>query len=82
MAGMFKKLGALAVAAEGARRYAQKNPDKAGKLLDQAAQFVDKQTKGKYSGQIRGATQKAKGAAGIHDRRGYGEPPPGPYERA
>lgn len=72
MAGLFKKLGALAGAAEAARRYAKKNPDKAGKFVDQAAQFVDKQTKGKYSGQIQGAAQKAKGAAGIHGQQGRG----------
>jgi hypothetical protein len=98
MAGMFKKLGALAGAAEAARRYARKNPDKAGKFVDQAAQFVDKQTKGKYSGQIHGAAQKAKGAAGIHGqqgprgpRQGYGQqgygqgptdPPTAPYRGA
>ena len=74
MAGMIKKLGALAAAAEAARRYARKNPDKAGKYLDQAAEFVDKQTKGRYSGQIKGAAQKAKGAAGIHGQPGYGQP--------
>lgn len=69
---MFKKLAALAGAAEAARRYARKNPDKAGKLVDQAAQFVDKQTKGKYRGQINGAVRKAKGAAGIPTSPGYG----------
>ncbi|GAA4687581.1 hypothetical protein GCM10023215_24090 [Pseudonocardia yuanmonensis] len=75
MAGLFKKLGALAGAAEAARRYARKNPEQAGKYLDQAARFVDKQTKGKYSGQIHGVAQKAKGVAGIHDRtQGYGHP--------
>jgi hypothetical protein len=62
---LFRKLTALAGAAEAARRYAKKNPDKAGKLVDQAARFVDKQTKGKYKGQIDGAVRKAKGAAGI-----------------
>jgi len=77
MAGMFKKLAVLAGAAEAARRYAQKNPDQAAKYLDQAAGFVDKQTKGKYSGQIKGAADKAKNAAGI-PRRGYGEPPTTP----
>ncbi|MFR9805784.1 antitoxin [Pseudonocardia sp. RS010] len=75
MAGLIRKLGALAGAAEAARRYARKNPDQAGRFVDQAAQFVDKQTKGKYSGQIQGVAQKAKGVAGIQDRRqGYGHP--------
>ncbi len=62
---MFRKLATLATAAEAARRYAKKNPDKASKYVDQAAQFLDKQTKGKYSGQISGVVSKAKGAAGI-----------------
>jgi len=69
---LFKKLATLATAAEAARRYAKKNPDKAAKYLDQAAQFVDKQTKGRYSGQISGAAKKAKGAAGIRETPGYG----------
>ncbi|MCU1665572.1 MAG: hypothetical protein QOI36_500 [Pseudonocardiales bacterium] len=62
---LFRKLATLATVAEAARRYAKSNPDKAAKYLDQAAQFVDKQTKGKYSGQISGAAQKAKSVAGI-----------------
>jgi len=69
---LFKRLAMLATAAEAARRYAKSNPDKAGKYLDQAASFVDKQTKGKYSGQIRGATDKAKGFAGIRHAPGHG----------
>jgi hypothetical protein len=72
---MMRKLTALAGAAEAARRYAKKNPDKAGKILDQAAQFVDKQTKGKYSGQISSAARKVKDVAGVpQPRPGYGAP--------
>ncbi|MHA6623857.1 antitoxin [Pseudonocardia sichuanensis] len=67
-----RRLAMLATAAEAARRYAKSNPDKASKYLDQAASFVDKQTKGKYSGQIRGATDKAKGFAGIRQTPGHG----------
>lgn len=89
---LFRRLTALAGAAEVARRYARKNPDKAGKFVDQAAAFVDKQTKGKYSNQIRGAVGKAKGAAGLPSHGGtqgydsnagygqhpgYGQSPPG-----
>ena len=59
------KLAVLAAAAAAAGRYAKKNPEQTAKFVDQAAQFVDKQTKGKYSGQITGAAQKAKSAAGI-----------------
>jgi antitoxin protein of toxin-antitoxin system len=69
---LIKRLALLATAAEAARRYAKSNPDKAAKYLDQAAAFVDKQTKGKYSGQIRGAADKAKGLAGIRQTPGYG----------
>jgi hypothetical protein len=60
-----KNLAALAAAVEAGRRYARNNPDKAGKYVDQAAAFVDKQTKGKYSGQIDGVVSKVKGAAGL-----------------
>jgi len=63
---MMRKLAMLAAAAEAARRYAKKNPAQASKYVDQAADFVDKQTKGKYHGQINGAAQKAKSAAGIN----------------
>ncbi|AEA28699.1 antitoxin [Pseudonocardia benzenivorans] len=63
--GLMKKLAVIGGAAEAARRYARKNPDKAGRYVDQAAEFVDKQTKGKYKGQISGVAGKVKGAAGI-----------------
>lgn len=69
---LFKKLATLATAAEAARRYAKKNPDKAAKYLDRAARFVDKQTKGKYAGQISGVAKKAKGAAGIRETPPFG----------
>ncbi|MDN5860179.1 MAG: antitoxin [Pseudonocardia sp.] len=68
---MLRKLATLATAAEVARRYARSNPEAAGRYLDQAAAFVDKQTKGKYSSTITGAAHKVKGAAGIPD-----SPPP------
>lgn len=69
---LFRKLATLATAAEAARRYAKSNPDKAGKYLDQAAAFVDKQTKGKYRTQIDGVAKKAKSAAGIPASPGFG----------
>lgn len=73
---LLRKLTALAGAAEAARRYARSHPDQAGKMLDKAAQFVDTQTKGKYTNQISGATRKAKDAAGI-PQPGYGYGAPG-----
>jgi hypothetical protein len=60
-----KNLAALVAAVEAARRYARSNPDKAAQYIDQAAEFVDKQTKGKYHGQIEGVVSKVKGAAGL-----------------
>ncbi|RZT89167.1 antitoxin protein of toxin-antitoxin system [Pseudonocardia sediminis] len=79
---LFRRLTALAGAAEAARRYARSHPDQAGKALDKAAQFVDKQTKGKYTNQISGAARKAKDVAGIpQPGYGYGAPgttPPAP----
>lgn len=62
---MIRKLATLGAAAEAARRYARKNPDQASRYLDQAAAFVDKQTKGKYSSKINDAARRVKGAAGI-----------------
>ncbi len=55
---MIRKLAVLAGAAEAARRYAKNNPEQASKYLDQAAGFVDKQTKGRYSGQISGVSRR------------------------
>jgi|GEM_PF-1426439 len=77
---LFRRLATLAAAAEAARRYARSNPEQAAKFVDQAATFVDKQTKGKYSGQISGVAQKAKRVVGIrpvagHDPAGNGHTP-------
>ncbi|MGI5126444.1 Rv0909 family putative TA system antitoxin [Pseudonocardia sp. CA-107938] len=60
-----RNLAVLATAAEAARRYARSNPEQAGKYLDQAAAFIDKQTKGKFSDKITSATRSVKGVAGI-----------------
>jgi antitoxin protein of toxin-antitoxin system len=60
-----RNLAALAAAVEAARRYARSNPDKAAQYLDQAAAFLDKQTKGKYSGQVHGVVGKVKSVAGL-----------------
>lgn len=62
---LFRRLATLATAAEAARRYAKSNPEKASRYVDQAASFVDKQTKGKYRTAIDGVAKKAKGVAGI-----------------
>ncbi len=67
-----RKLVLLAAAAEAARRYASNNPDQAGKFLDQAAEFANDQTKGKYSSQIDGVVRKAKDLAGIPTTPSWG----------
>ncbi|MGQ0479437.1 MAG: antitoxin [Pseudonocardia sp.] len=72
MPGMFKRLAALSAAAEAARRYAQKNPDKVRGIADKAAKFADDRTKGKYTNQINSAKQKLNHAAGT-DQQGYGQ---------
>lgn len=78
---LFRRLATLTAAAEAARRYARSNPDKASKYLDQAAAFVDKQTKGRYRTQIDGATKKAKGVAGIPAPPAHGDPTGNGYGR-
>ncbi len=67
-----KNLAALAAAIEAARRYARTNPDKAAKYLDQAAAFIDKQTKGKYTTKVDGVIKQVKGAAGLPQSSGMG----------
>jgi hypothetical protein len=57
-----RRLTMLAGAAEAARRYVRKNPDKVTKLAENAGRFVDKQTKGKYHERIDGAVRKVRSA--------------------
>jgi hypothetical protein len=73
-----RNLAALAAAIEAARRYARSNPDKAAQYLDQAASFLDKQTKGKYTSKVDGVVKQVKGAAGLPQTsrtQGYGTNP-------
>ena len=69
MAGMFRKLTVLAGAAEAARRYARKNPEKVARMAENAGRFVDKKTNGKYRSQIENAVRKV--------RTSPAAPPPG-----
>jgi hypothetical protein len=62
---LLRKLAVLGAAAEAARRYAQKNPDKAREMADKAARFADQRTKGKYHGQIESAKQKIAAVGGF-----------------
>lgn len=67
---LVKRLAVLGAAAEAARRYAQKNPEKARGFAEKAAQFADERTKGKYSNQIDSAKRK------LADVGGFAEQPP------
>ncbi|GAA5145178.1 hypothetical protein GCM10023321_02670 [Pseudonocardia eucalypti] len=87
MAGMFRKLAVLGAAAEAARRFARNNPEKARDLTNKAAAFADKQTKGKYRGQIESVKRSVANAGGFGGDTGghnYGTQPyqqqPKPYE--
>ena len=60
-----RRLAALGAAAEAARRYAQKNPDKVREIAGKAAKFADQQTKGKYTNHINTAVTKAAEVAGV-----------------
>ncbi|ALG09092.1 antitoxin [Kibdelosporangium phytohabitans] len=71
MARLFRKLTVLAGAAEAARRYARKNPEKVARMADKAGQFVDKRTRGKYHNQIQNAVGKVKGRPGSPGQRAY-----------
>ena len=62
---LLRRLAALGAAAEAARRYAQKNPDKVRDIAGKAAKFADQQTKGKYTGQIDSVVRKAADLAGV-----------------
>jgi nitrous oxide reductase accessory protein NosL len=57
---LLRKLTVLAGAAEAARRFARKNPEKVAKFAESAGRFVDKRTHGKYHHQIDSALRKVR----------------------
>lgn len=61
---LMRKFAALTGAAEAARQYAKKNPEKVRKYSQQAGAFVDKRTKGKYHDKIQNAVRKIDKSAG------------------
>jgi hypothetical protein len=64
MAKLFRKVVVLAGAAEAARRYARKNPEKVNRMAESAGRFVDKQTKGKYRDRINNVVRKVRTETG------------------
>jgi 3-mercaptopyruvate sulfurtransferase SseA len=68
---LMRRLAALGIAAEAARRYAQKNPEQVRKLTDKAASFADQRTKGRFHGQIESVKRT------LADLGGYGAAPAG-----
>ncbi|WP_022923522.1 antitoxin [Serinicoccus marinus] len=72
-----RKIAALGAAADAARRFARKDPEKTRSYLDKAADFADRQTTGKYTSQIRSVCDKA-GQAALGDE---GRPRPRDEDR-
>lgn len=63
----FKNAAVVLTAAETARQWARKNPDKAQTYIDKATGFVDRRTKGKYRSQIDSLSKNAtKNLTGNH----------------
>lgn len=73
----FKKAAALLTAAETARQWAHKNPDKARGYIDKATGFVDQRTGGKYRSKIDGFSATAKKNL-IGQQGSTQAPPPAP----
>jgi len=80
----FKKAAVMFTAAETARQWAHRNPDKARAYVDKAAAFVDQRTKGKYHSQLEGFSRTAKKGLTGQDTvsgstvHGAGQTPPAP----
>lgn len=73
---LFRRLTMLAGAAEAARRYAQKNPDKVAGITSKAARIADQRTHGKYRRQIDNAVRTVDGLVGGRGhggQHGYGQ---------
>ena len=56
----FGKAAAMLTAAETARQWARKNPEKASTYIDRASGFVDERTRGRYHSRIESLTRNAK----------------------
>jgi hypothetical protein len=55
---LLRKLTVLAGAAEAARRYARKHPDRVNRLAERAGEVIDRRTKGRYHKKIKNAVRK------------------------
>lgn len=66
---LIRKLAALGVAAEVARRYARNNPEQARRLTEKVAAFADQRTKGRYRNQIETVKRT------LADLGGFAAPP-------
>jgi hypothetical protein len=72
---LMRRLAALGIAAEAARRYAQKNPEQVRKLTDKVASFADQRTKGRFHGQIESAKRTLADLGGYRATPAGQEPP-------
>jgi hypothetical protein len=70
---MLRNLAVLGAAAEVARRYAKKNPEKVNQMAEQAARFIDQRTNGKYRQLIDSTLHKVRQVNGGNQP---GEQPP------
>ena len=59
-----RKLTVVAGAAQVARQYVKKHPEKINRLAEQAGRFVDRQTKGRYHSRVEDAVRKVHQATG------------------
>ncbi|HET8642787.1 MAG TPA: antitoxin [Pseudonocardiaceae bacterium] len=66
-----RRLTVIVGAIEALRRYARNNPEKVNRYADQAARFVDKRTKGKYSRQLDDAVRKVRSSTTTNPHQGY-----------
>lgn len=73
---LMRKLAALGVAAEAARRYARNNPEHARRLTDKVAAFADQRTRGRYHGQIESAKRMLADLGGFADQGALAQDPP------
>lgn len=62
MARILRKLTVVAGAATAARTYVKNHPDKVNRWAEKTGEFLDKRTKGKYHGKIKGAVKKVRSA--------------------
>ena len=62
---LMRRAATLGAVVAAARRYARQNPDTVNRYADQAAEFVDRKTSGKYRKQIDSALRQVRKETGV-----------------